>query len=202
IPTVILILTYDSTVAQSETIFADLQTSQLRPEFLQKTVLERLAKKSQKIAGQRTQPKSVEGNPYYLGLVVALSVQFASLFLSCGLYHGLKQDGISFVQMFLNFFYKFLLCVVTNMILSRYRSLKSILKAYFQENKSYVSIHFMKQVENTMHTLKQNVGTYNDMLGWPIFLVISNTTFGFVDNIDYSIFCFKEAILWNIFEMG
>ncbi|RZC43225.1 hypothetical protein BDFB_005486 [Asbolus verrucosus] len=109
----------------------------------------------------------VDGNPYYLGLVVALSVQFIICVFT------LVVWSLSWFKARWNFICsnvsKFLLCVVTNMILSRYRSLKFILKAYFQENKSFVSIRFMKQVENTMYTLKQNVGTYNDMFGWPIF---------------------------------
>jgi hypothetical protein len=134
--------------------------------------------------------------PYYFGFI------FITLFycVSSGyvIYTGvkidgmlyLKQDLINHVQMYMGLYNKFLYCVISNMLLSRYRGLKYILLTYIKsknENSQFPTL-FMKNIEYTMCSLKKTVDLYNDMFAWPTFFIISFTILEILNMIDYSMF--------------
>jgi hypothetical protein len=105
------------------------------------------------------------------------------------------------VQMYMGLYNKFFYCVISNMLLSRYRGLKYILLTYIKsknENSQFPTL-FMKNIEYTMCSLKKIVDLYNDMFAWPTFFIISFTILEILNMIDYSMFYNQQmGLLDNI----
>ncbi|XP_044255389.1 uncharacterized protein LOC123005621 [Tribolium madens] len=135
--------------------------------------------------------------PYYLEFIIANLVHFSLATYeyifwarSVGILF-LKQHFIRYLQMYLNFYCIFLLCVVTNMILARYKGLKAIImtqcKSHTHLNNNSV-LNFTSKIEKNMFFLKKTVDVYNTMFGWTLFLIISLTTVQILNYIDHIIY--------------
>nr|XP_015835104.1 PREDICTED: uncharacterized protein LOC103312576 isoform X4 [Tribolium castaneum] len=140
--------------------------------------------------------------PYYLGFVIANITHFAIAMYeyifwaqSLGLTF-LKVSLVGYLQWYLNCYCIFLLCVVTNMILSRYKGLKSIIKAHCKSHPNLNNnsiLNLTSQIERTMCLLKRTVDIYNTMFGWTLFLIIALTTVHILNYIDHIIYYSEET---------
>nr|XP_015835102.1 PREDICTED: uncharacterized protein LOC103312576 isoform X2 [Tribolium castaneum] len=133
--------------------------------------------------------------PYYLGFVIANIVHFSIAVYEY--FFWTQSIGLSFIkkyfnrylQMYLNFYCIFLLCVVTNMILLRYKGFKATLRTQTHTHLNKNSLlNLISKVEKTMYSLKKIVDLYNTMFGWTLFLIISLTTIQILNYIDFIIF--------------
>jgi hypothetical protein len=78
----------------------------------------------------------------------------------------------------MHFFYCFLLYVITNMILSRYKFLTTLLKSFFKHRPpscGNLPLKFFHKIEYTLRLLQKSVEVYNDMFGPVLFCSFSYT---------------------------
>ncbi|KAJ3652326.1 hypothetical protein Zmor_018303 [Zophobas morio] len=81
----------------------------------------------------------------------------------------LLKEGVFYIEAYFDFCYKFLLCVILNMLLTRYRALNNLLQVYTKtKTDRKFSKHFLNQVEYIMGSLRKTVDVFNDMFGWPV----------------------------------
>ncbi|EFA02927.1 gustatory receptor 36 [Tribolium castaneum] len=136
--------------------------------------------------------------PYYFGFLL-LNIVYWVLALHeiiiwyrlTNLDYFLKQYFIVIIQLYLKFFCTFLLNVVTNMLLSRYRGVKLLLLNFLRRKKKFGALNtldMMHQTETIVHFLKKTVDMYNEIFGFPIFLTISFTTLHILNYVHYTIF--------------
>lgn len=159
--------------------------------------------------------KSDRKLPYYFGFVLANIFHIvATITIGYWSYNvkGIKyfeQETAEVVQIYLAFMFKFVLCVITNMILSRYKGLKTLISNHLEQQQTQnrlkfpiddLPMHFIQKNEYTMCFLKKTVDIYNEMFGWPMFFLISYTTLNILNNIDYAIFQTQHpTVLYTIF---
>jgi gustatory receptor len=140
--------------------------------------------------------------PYYLGFLAANFIHLvqasyvAFVWFQIDGFDCFARNVVKTVQLYTQFFYTFLLCVLCNMLLARYKGLKSLLETYMQQNSQLTKVYrsaeiplnLIKKTEYTMCLLKKSVDTYNEMFGWPMFLIISYTAIEILNTIDDAIF--------------
>jgi gustatory receptor len=78
-----------------------------------------------------------------------------------------KNFIIELSQFYMSFFYNILIVVVLKMILSRYDHIKGML------TKQNEKLCVLKQCKCDIYRLKESVDVFNDIFGWPLFLIIS-----------------------------
>jgi hypothetical protein len=110
-----------------------------------------------------------------------------------------ERHTVLHYQIYLEFYQKFLTCVVLNMLKARYKTIKHFLlnnmKAMTRRREFPLSL--IKTVEYKMHELRHVVDLYNDIFGWSTFFIIAFTVFEVLNYADYAIFHSFRMTFWT-----
>jgi hypothetical protein len=91
-----------------------------------------------------------------------------------------KKYAVEYVQLYVQFFFTFLICSILRLFKSRYRSINHVLtrnisiirKLDRQSFSKGFPLHFLRKIRYDLSVLKEAVDSYNNIFGWPIFLTM------------------------------
>lgn len=107
----------------------------------------------------------------------------------------LKEEVVHF-QVYLKYFYKYLLCVIVHMLVVRYRGVTLLLKTYLNENNGprEVPTTLIRKIEYALYVLHKTVNIFNDMFSWPMFFIVVFATVELIHHMKFMIYRHEEDV--------
>jgi hypothetical protein len=109
-----------------------------------------------------------------------------------GRWNKIMHYEIFYLLIYNKYIFELLLVVIVHMLSLRYKGIRRRLQGYLKKNQSKITsgnvpIKLIRKIECELCLLNKTVTLYNDMFGWPMFLMISYTSFVIIDTVDSTI---------------